>query len=266
MPTYFYYIAGVVGIIIFIWFWLKFSPARCLVISLVNSVYGILLLSSLRPDTAGLTIILVVSVILIIFGVWGFILWVKYTANRYKDHVADSEPIESWWNTIRAFDLILVIGLVLRLFIIQPFIVEGPSMDNNFRNGEIILVDKISYRLHPPIPGEVVIFKAPRSPQDDYIKRLIGMPGDKVSVKGNIVTVNGKIINQLFLSESAKVNSDLDLEVTVGPNEYFVLGDNRPHSSDSREWGDVPQKNIIGRAVVSLYPFDMFGLIKTPKL
>ena len=267
MPNYLYFLAGLVGIVIFIWFWAKFSPARCLIISLVNAVYGILLLATLTQDTPGFSIVLIVASVLTIFGVWGFILWIRYTINRYKDDQAKTDAIENWWSTIRAFDVILIVGLVLRLFIIQPFIVEGPSMENNFHDREAILVDKISYHLRPPLRGEVVIFKAPKNPQDDYIKRMIGLPGDTVKIEQGKVYVNGELINESFLSPSGQTpNDSATIEKVIEPNEYFVLGDNRPHSSDSREWGTVPKQNLIGRAVLAIYPFDMFGLIKTPIL
>ena len=267
MPIYFDYLAGLIGIIIFIWCWLDFSPLRCLIISIVNVVAGIFLLSTLNSETQGLSIVLTVAVILIIFGVWGFMVWAKYTIDRYKDNSDNSGSIENWWNTVRAFDIILIIGLSLRLFVIQPFVVEGPSMEYNFHDKEDILVDKVSYHLRAPIRGEVVVFIAPKSPSDDYIKRMIGLPGDTVKIDQGKVYVNDKLLDESFLSESGRTPVENGIfQVKVGPDQYFVLGDNRPHSSDSRDWGLVPKNNLIGRAVVVVWPINMAGLVKTPNI
>jgi signal peptidase I len=267
MPAYLFYIAYTIGIIFFIWLWLKFTPTRLLLAAITNIAFGVAILSDINAQTAGLPVELAVASVLIIFGIWGFALWTKYTTNSYKDQVQQTEAVDNWWSTVKAFDIILVIGLILRMFIIQPFMVEGPSMENNFKNKEYILVDKVSYKLREPIRGEVVIFKAPKNPQDDYIKRMIGLPGDEISsVKGKVY-VDNQIVDESFLSDSGKTPENSDpLNVTVGENEYFVLGDNRPHSSDSREWGLVPKENMIGRAVVAVYPIELFGLIKTPQI
>lgn len=261
------YAEVVLAIIMYLLFWRKFSVFACLIVGLTNAIYGFEIFASLTPDTPGLTIMFTVGSILTIFGIWGLVLWTRQTANHYKDQTPNTDSIEEWWRTVRAFDIILIIGLALRLFIIQPFIVEGPSMEPNFTNSEAILVDKVTYKLRPPIRGEVVVFVAPQSPQDDYIKRMIGLPGDTVTVDHGKVYVNNIQINESFLSASGQtpVNSE-KLQVTVGPNEYFVLGDNRPHSSDSRDWGFVPKSDMIGRAVASVWPYNMIGLIKTPNL
>ncbi len=266
LPTsYEYYLAGFTALVVIICFCFKASATRTLIISLLNLVYGLLVLTSLTPNTPGLSIMLIVSAVLTIFGIWGFVLWIKYISNQYKDQPQDDEAIEGWWSTVKAFDIILILGIALRLFVIQPFLVDGPSMEQNFQNNEMILVDKISYRLREPIRGEVVIFQAPKSPQDDYIKRMIGLPGDNVEIKDNKVYVNGKMLDQSFLSPGITTTTSVeDFKITVGQNEYFVLGDNRPHSSDSREWGTVPKQNMIGRAIVAIYPIDLFGPIKTP--
>lgn len=266
IPVYVQIIMAIIGVIFFFWFWMKFSPLRSLLAALVNTVYGIVLFSTLTAGTPGFTIIFVVAAILTIFGIWGLVLWVKHTVSHYQDQT-QTEAILSWWQTIRAFNIILIIGIALRIFIIQPFVVEGPSMENNFINGEMILVDKISYHLRQPARGEVLIFKAPKNPEDDYIKRLIGLPGETVIIDRGKIYVNNQLVNESFLSSTGKTPENSDpIQIKLGLNEYFVLGDNRPHSSDSREWGAVPKENIVGRAIVSFYPIDMFGTIKTPDL
>jgi signal peptidase I len=267
LPIYAQYIAYGLGLILFFWIWTKFSPMRSLIIALANAVFGFELLASITPQTPGLMVTLLVGAILVIFGIWGFILWFKQNNNKYSDKIEQTEAIENWWHTVKAFDMILVIGLILRIFIIQPFIVEGPSMDNNFADQEVILVDKLSYRLRQPSRGEVVIFVAPTNNKDDYIKRIIGLPGETVTIANGKVYVNNKQINEAFVSVEGKTPENATrIDKKVGIDEYFVMGDNRPHSSDSREWGTVPRKNLVGRAIVAVYPFDMFGLIKTPTL
>lgn len=267
LPIYAQYGLYLFGLIVFIWLWTKFSLLRCLIIALANTIFGVELVLSITPGTSGPIVTLMVGAILVIFGVWGFILWFKQNASKYNDQVVDTEEMESWWHTVKAFNIILVVGLVMRFFIIQPFVVEGPSMDTNFRDKEIILVDKISYKLREPIRGEVVVFIAPVNIQDDYIKRVIGLPGETVTIDKGKVYINGKQILEAFLSAEGRTPENTTrMDVKIGADEYFVLGDNRPHSSDSREWGLVPKQNLVGRAVVAVWPIDMTGLIKTPIL
>ena len=266
LPIYAQYIIYTVGLILFFWIWTKFTPMRSLIIALANVVFGFELLASITPQTPGLMVTLLVGIILVIFGVWGFILWFRQT-NKFNDQIEQTEAMENWWQTVKAFNMILVIGLILRIFIIQPFIVEGPSMDKNFANQEVILVDKLSYRFREPIRGEVVVFLAPVNNQDDYIKRIIGLPGETITIANGKVYIDGKQIQEPFLSQEGKTpETSMRIDKKIGIDEYFVLGDNRPHSSDSREWGTVPKKNLIGRAVIAVWPLNMFGLIKTPTL
>jgi len=267
MQPYIYYLISLVGITVFVILLQKFSPTRSLIIALINIVYGMVLLTNISTFMPNLIILLVVAGVLIAFGVQGFILWFKMTDCNFKDQCPDTTSFENWWNTIKTFNMILIVGLALRFFVIQPFIVQGPSMNNNFQDGETILVDKITFNFRQPIRGEVVIFKAPNNPQDDYIKRVIGLPGDTVKIEKGKVYVNNKLIDESFLSESGKTPNDSEiLTRVIGTNEYFVLGDNRPDSSDSREWGTVPKANLIGRAIIAIWPIDMTGLIKTPQI
>lgn len=257
---------SIIAIIALYFFWRKSSLIKCLLAAIVNGIYGIILLSTLTQETPGLIIILTVAGALTGFGVWGFILWTKSTVKKYQDNIDHNEELESWWSTIRAFDLILIIGLIFRIFILQPFIVEGPSMDPNFQDKEAIMVDKLSFHLRDPERGEVIIFKAPPQPTDDYIKRLIAFPGETVTIDQGKVYINGDILNEQYLSDSGQIPADTPyFQKIVGPNEYFVMGDNRPESSDSRSWGTVPEDFLIGRAILAVYPFDKFGLIKIPK-
>jgi signal peptidase I len=161
----------------------------------------------------------------------------------------------------------LAIFVVVYRFLFQPHQVKGNSMYDNFHDGEYLLTDKVSYRLREPKKDEVIVFKAPGNEDYDYIKRLIAMPGDSVRVDDSRVYVNDQLVD-----ESGYLDPRINTQpgafaregttVTVPQGEYFVLGDNRNNSSDSREWGFVPKENIVGRAWVRYWPINRFGVIK----
>jgi signal peptidase I len=155
---------------------------------------------------------------------------------------------------IETIVLTVLMFLVIRLAV-QNFNIDGMSMEPNFHNRELVLVDKWSYLFHPPNRGDVVVFVAPPTPTQDYIKRVIGVPGDVISVVGTKVVVNGKTLNETYVSPANQGNPYVPLvNVLIPPNEYFVLGDNRAGSYDSRAWGCVPSANLIGRASLIYWP------------
>jgi signal peptidase I len=129
------------------------------------------------------------------------------------------------------------------------FRIEGISMEPNLHNGEYVLIDKVSYMLHPPERGDVIVFMHPGMP--DYIKRVIGLPGDTVEVRGGQVVVNGVILDEPYLNQP--IHADLAAH-QVEANRYFVMGDNRNNSSDSRSFGTVSMAEIIGRAWIVYWP------------
>lgn len=152
----------------------------------------------------------------------------------------------------------LLVILPIRYFIAQPFIVSGSSMEETFAHGDYLIVDQLSYRFNTPARGDVVIFRYPRDPSKFFIKRVIGLPGERVLVAGNNVTIfNDTHPEGLLLSEPYVVlpGSDPRLSTTLLEDEYFVLGDNRTNSSDSRVWGPLPKNNIVGTAFTRLLPF-----------
>ena len=159
----------------------------------------------------------------------------------------------------------LSIFVVIYLFIVQPHEVKGTSMEPNFHNNEYILTDKISYRFREPKRGEVVIFKAPLNQEVDYIKRVIGVPGDRIKVEKGFVYINGTQLDEPYLKDTTTLfpGSVMQegVEITVGDDEIIGMGDNRSHSSDSREFGPVPKKLIIGRAFLRYFPLTVFGPI-----
>jgi len=169
----------------------------------------------------------------------------------------------------------LSIFIIIYLLAFQPHEVNGQSMDgiDNFHNGQLILTDKLSYRFKEPQRGEVIVFKYPLNKSYDYIKRIIGLPGESIMLVDNQIYIynsefpEGKIIDEsLYIGENVLTQGRAFLEeaqkITISDDSYFVMGDNRPESSDSRTWGFVPRKNIIGRSYFRYWPPNQIGLIK----
>lgn len=161
--------------------------------------------------------------------------------------------------------LVLTAAILVRAFIAQPFVVQGRSMEPSFHSQEYLVVDKLRYRLGEPTRGDVVVFRAPEDMTQNYIKRVVGLPGETVTIKGNQLFINGEQLTEAYLDEALeKLNGNFTLETSLEDGEYFVLGDNRDHSSDSRRWGALPRENILGKAVLVVFPFGDFGIIPTP--
>ncbi len=159
----------------------------------------------------------------------------------------------------------IAIFLFIYLLVMQPHRIKGSSMEPNFHDGEYLLSDKISYRLHEPTRGDVIVFEAPGANGDEFIKRIIGTPGDKVAVKTGKVYVNEKQLSEAYIADTVNTTAGAFLkentEVTVPDNYYFVLGDNRPFSSDSRAWGLVAKSKITGKAWFVYWPPEQFGTV-----
>jgi signal peptidase I len=152
--------------------------------------------------------------------------------------------------------LTLLMFLVIR-FAVQNFNIEGHSMEPSLHDQELILVDKWTYLFHPPSRGDVIVFIAPPVPSQDYIKRVIGIPGDKITIQNTTVIVDGVPLKETYVDPRNQGNTFEDkniVNMVVPPDDYFVLGDNRANSSDSRVWGFVPKQNIIGRAALVYWP------------
>lgn len=152
--------------------------------------------------------------------------------------------------------LAVLIVLPIRLFIAQPFVVQGESMHPTFEDGDYLIVDEVSYRFTTPKRGDVVVFRYPGNPGIFYIKRLIGLPGESVAITRGKVTITKTDGTTLTLDESYVRSEDATYYTNthLGAGEYFVLGDNRPNSSDSRVWGALPEQDIIGKPFVRLLP------------
>jgi signal peptidase I len=171
-------------------------------------------------------------------------------------------------DTIETVVVALAIFVVIYLFLVQPHQVKGSSMLPNFIDGEYILTDKISNRFKNYELGDVIVFKAPKDHEIDFIKRIIGLPGDVVKISAGKVYVNNTLLREKYLPVDFTTNPGMflrnDSDIIVPPNEYVVLGDNRNHSSDSREWGFVKKEEIIGKAWFRYWPVSQVGFV--PKI
>jgi signal peptidase I len=160
---------------------------------------------------------------------------------------------------VETIALTLIIFLVIR-FAIQSYRVEGVSMQPGLHDNEYVLVNKIAYLFHAPERGDVIVFHFPLDTSKDFIKRVIGLPGDTITVDSTSVRVDGVLLNEPYISERANPQGQ---RWTVPVNSYFVMGDNRPASDDSRDWGYVPRDDIVGKAVIVYWPLGSWELINT---
>ncbi len=168
------------------------------------------------------------------------------------------------WEIIEVLAIALVIVVVVRTYLVQPFLVSGASMYPTFSDGNYLIIDKLSYRFKEPERGEVIVFHYPKDHSTFYIKRIIGLPGEK------IVSENGKIkiikdnkeqkLNESYLRDSFHDN----FSYSLGKDEYFVMGDNRNRSSDSRYWGPVKTDEIVGLVKLRIFPIKDFDLFSAP--
>lgn len=167
----------------------------------------------------------------------------------------------SFWEFVRYAIVALLIVIPFRIFIAQPYMVSGSSMDPTFKDADYLIVDQVSKRFEDPQRGSVVIIKYPKDTSKYFIKRLIGFPGDTVEIKNGVVTIyNEENKNGLKLDEPyVFYQKSENFSITLGENEYFVMGDNRAGSFDSRSWGTLPKKNIIGKPIVRLLPLNKIG-------
>ena len=162
------------------------------------------------------------------------------------------------WETAKIIIISLAIILPIRYYLVQPFFVKGASMEPSFENGDYLLIDEISYRLNEPARGDVIVFRYPENPSQFFIKRIIGLPGETVEINNSGITIynssnsEGLILKEEYLAEYQETFGGS--AVSLGDGEYYVLGDNRLQSSDSRRWGPVPEVNITGKAWLRLWP------------
>ncbi len=183
-------------------------------------------------------------------------------AESFKDFV---------FEMIKVLIVSLVIIVPIRAYVVQPFYVDGASMEPNFHDGEYLIVDEISYRFKDPERGDIVIFHPPDNPKVYYIKRIIGMPNEVIDIKnGEIRIFEYDSAEPLIVDETKYLSEDYFLRpsekyhVKLGEGEYYLMGDNRQSSLDSRRLGPISESHIKGKVVLRAFPFDQFTVIKPP--
>ena len=172
------------------------------------------------------------------------------------------------WEISKIIVIAIIIVIPIRYFLFQPFFVKGQSMNPNFENGDYLIVDEISYRFRDPQRGEVVVFKYPQDLSQRFIKRVIGLPNETIEIKeGEKILYDENEVAQV-LDESVYLDENLEtlgnLKIVLNKNEYFVLGDNRDFSFDSRKFGVIKKEEIIGRAFLRTWPFDSLTKFEIP--
>ena len=170
----------------------------------------------------------------------------------------------SLFEVIETVAIAVIAVILVRTFIAQPFLVSGSSMEPNFKDGDYLLVDELAYRFREPTRGEVIVFKYPGDHKTYYIKRIIGLPGERVVVKGDLVVVYGVDGKKIELKEPyiAGMSIQKDVDETLSGNEYFVMGDNRDFSYDSRSWGSLTRGDVTGVVKLRLWPFSSINTFK----
>ena len=160
---------------------------------------------------------------------------------------------------IETITFTLLILFIMR-FAVQSFRTDGQSMEPNFQTDEYVLVNKVAYLIQQPQRGDVIIFHYPLDIHKDFIKRLIGLPGDTIQVTNTDVSINGQRLQEPYI----RVPFNFEVKSwKLGPNQFFVMGDNRDNSLDSRSWGPLDRSYIIGKVIVSYWPLNDLGLINT---
>lgn len=172
------------------------------------------------------------------------------------------------FETLKIVIIAAVIVIPIRYFLFQPFIVRGDSMESNFHSGDYLLTDELSYRFREPKRGEVIVFRPPNQPSTRYIKRIIGLPKETIQIQEGRIVIWRADGTSYTLDESGYLPTSTftpgSIKISLNEEEFFVLGDNRQFSSDSRIFGVLPRKDIVGRVFFRAFPFDSFTTIAAP--
>ena len=193
-----------------------------------------------------------------------------FKKDNYPQHLADDislgkQVLIFFWEVFKVVVISLAIIIPVRYFLIKPFYVKGASMEPNLHDYEYLIIDEISYRFQEPKRGEIVVIKYPFSPNQHFIKRVVGLPGEKIHVTaGKVYIFNQDYPDGIELEEnylSPDVTTPGEVEVELSENEYYFLGDNRSASLDSRAFGPLTKDSIVGRTLLRGWPFDKFGFL-----
>lgn len=172
------------------------------------------------------------------------------------------QSFAAFWEIFEVFVIAVAAVWLIRSFLVQPFLINGASMEPNFSDGHYLLIDELSYRLRSPERGEVVVFRSPTDDGTFFIKRIVAMPGERVTIKSGEVFINGKPLEEGYIAPGTRTFGDRDL--TLESDQYFVLGDNRSYSFDSRNWGPLSRDRIIGVVRLRLWPLNQAMAIEKP--
>lgn len=185
-------------------------------------------------------------------------------------HSAPNTPVSNDSSSPRSLIVYTVVALALaffiRFFIAAPYVVSGASMIPTFHDYHYLIIDRVSYGLEGPTRGDVIVLDLPQDTSRALIKRVIGLPGETVSLTGTSVTIinaehpDGFVLTEPYL-DPQNLGGPTDIKVTLGADQYYVLGDNRRVSADSRSWGVLPREDIVGRAFLRLFPFNQIGIL-----
>lgn len=157
-----------------------------------------------------------------------------------------------WLDLLQAVIIALALAIAIRLFLFEPFVIPSGSMEPTLQPGDRIIVSKLSYRFSQPKREEIIVFRYPPNPRLVYIKRLVAVGGDTLKIENNRLYINGKPVPEPYLPRGTNMHDFGPVEIP--PGNYFVLGDNRSNSEDSRVWGLLPEENVVGKAVLLFWP------------
>src|SRR3989338_1331732 len=198
----------------------------------------------------------------------------NYLMDESKRPIDPSRPpltnrvIREAWEFLRILLVALAIVIPVRFFIAQLFIVKGASMESAYEERDYLVIDELSYYFREPARGEVVVFRFPDDPSEFFIKRVIGLPGETVIIENGEVFISSgeaskpRRLEERYLADELETSGRITQ--VLEPDEYFVLGDNRAYSKDSRSWGILPQKNITGRVLIRVWPARTAGFAVAP--
>lgn len=193
-----------------------------------------------------------------------------FKKNKYPSHLEENLSLKRQaaiftWELFKVVVISLVIIVPVRYFLIKPFYVKGASMEPNFFDKEYLIIDEISYRFNRPGRGDSVVFKYPLEPKQYFIKRIIAVPGERIVIRDNQIIIynqtnaRGAVLNEPYIPSNIPTRGEVDQ--TLAEDEYFLLGDNRTASLDSRSFGPVKRSFIVGRTLLRGWPIDQFGLV-----
>lgn len=177
---------------------------------------------------------------------------------KVEENLAQGKPVMV--EVLESIIIAVALAVIIRVFILAPFFIPSGSMIPTLMEGDRIIASKITYRFTAPKRGDIIVFKYPVDNKTDYVKRLIGLGGETVELKNNRLYINGQMMPENYLPQGVRLDNFGPEKVPEG--EYFMMGDNRTNSSDSRSWGTLPRKNIIGKALFTYWPLNRIHILR----